>query len=178
MQAYVLLLRGINVGGSGKLPMADLRNMLSTLGAADVATYIQSGNAVFRSGNDPETLAKAVADAIETGFGFRPSTLVLPGADLQKARDAFPFKAALDAPKTGHIWFLSAKPSPDLEALQALKTPDEEFALTGTTFNLYAPSGIGRSKLAAKVEKLLGVAATARNLNSVAKLCDMIAALD
>lgn len=171
---YVLLLRGINVGGHGKLPMADLSALLAGLGARDVATYIQSGNAVFSGDFTPRILAAEIEDRIEAQFGFRRDALVLTGAEILAARAGFPFAAAFDAPKTGHVSFLKSPAQPDLGAMQALAAPDEEFRLAGQVFYLYAPSGIGRSKLAAKVEKLLGVLATARNLNSVRKLCEMV----
>ncbi len=177
METFVLLLRGINVGGTGKLPMADLRTLLIELGARDVATYIQSGNAVFRSEFDARDLAQRLEDQIETRFGFRPDALIMSGAELTAILNRFPFPAAFDAPKTGHILFLTGPPQPDLDKMQEIGAPDEAYALDDTCFYLHAPSGIGRSKLAAKIEKLLGVSATARNLNTVSKLAEMVAAL-
>ncbi len=177
MAGYALLLRGINVGGTGKLPMADLRDLLAKLGADHVSTYIQSGNAVLTSDLPAADLARQVEDAVEARFGFRRQAVVIPAQDFLAMRAAFPFKPAFDAPKTGHMWFLSGPAQADLDAMQGLAADDEAFALLTGCFCLHAPSGIGRSKLAAKVEKLLGVAATARNLNSVNKICDMLSAL-
>jgi len=178
MARHVLLLRGINVGGAGKLPMAELRMILARLGAGNVATCIQSGNAVFTSEIAPDSLGPAIADAINAQAGFRPTTLVLPAREFLTALERFPFPAALNAPKTGHVWFLSETPdAPDLDGLRALATRDEACALADRQFYLHAPSGIGCSKLATKVEKLLGVTATARNLNTIGKLADLLNAL-
>ncbi len=176
MKTWVLLLRGINVGGTGKLPMAGLRVLLGELGAENVATYIQSGNAVFTGDYDADKIARRIEDEVETHFGFRRDALVLPAGAMIAARDAFPFPEAVEAPKTGHVWFLTSTARPDLDAMTALATDNERFALGDGTFYLHAPDGIGRSKLAAKAEKLLGVPATARNLNTVNNLCDLAAA--
>ena len=178
MQSWVLLLRGVNVGGHGKLPMADLRALLTGLGCADVATYIQSGNAVFTGAFDAAKLADQIASAIQTAHGFRPAALILPGEDLHAIHRGFPFPEARDDPKTGHVWFPSAPATPDLGAMAALAAPDERFQMVNNTLCLHAPSGIGRSKLAPKVEALLGVPATARNLNSLSKLSAMITDLN
>ena len=85
-----------------------------------------------------------------------------------------PFPQAESNPKTLHLYFLADLPeAPDLEALDALKRDTERYTLAGKLFYLYAPEGIGRSKLAARVEKSLGVAATARNWRSVSKIMAM-----
>lgn len=178
MSAWVLLLRGINVGGAGKLPMADLRDFLTTLGAQNVSTYIQSGNAVFTGEIDPADFAPRLEEAIETHHGFRPRALILSRESFQQIADAFPWPEALETPAQGHIWFLARPPSrPALAALEELASPSERLKLTPQALYLHAPGGIGRSKLAAKAERLLGVPATARNLNSVSKLTALCAAL-
>lgn len=178
MAPFTLLLRGINVGGSGRLPMADLRALLGELGCIRVATYIQSGNAVFKTGAAPAKLARRIEEEIERRHGFRRTALVLPAEAILRAHDDFPFREAFESPKTGHVWFLTGPASPDLAAMQTIAAPGERFALGPGTFNLHAPDGIGRSKLAQKAEELLGVAATARNLNTVKKLAGMLSELD
>lgn len=176
MEDYILLLRGVNVGGTGTLPMAALRSLLTGLGARDVATYIQSGNAVFRGDFAPAALADEIETAIEAAHGFRPAALVLTAERLAAVHAGFPFAAARQDPKTGHIWFLARAPTAvDRDAISALAGPDERWALAPGAFYLHAPSGIGRSKLAARVERLLGVPATARNLNTVNRLVAMAA---
>jgi uncharacterized protein (DUF1697 family) len=175
MKTWIALLRGINVGGHNILPMKELRALLETEGFVDVRTYIQSGNCVFgASESDAETLADLITERIEQNFGFRPAVLVLEKPDLDRAIADNPFAEHADDPKTIHLSFLKERPtSPDLEALRALQASSEHFELTQTVFYLHAPDGIGRSKLAAQVEKKLGVQTTARNLRTVLKLAEL-----
>lgn len=175
-KVFVALLRGINVGGRHKLPMKDLKSILEELGFTDVHTYIQSGNVVLSAGNDvPEDPAGAISDAIEARFGFRPSVWLVPADEFRAMAARCPFKT--DEGKTLHFSFLEAAPSsPDLAKLEELKSATEAFALIDDTFYLHAPDGIGRSKLAAAVERSLGVDATVRNWNTVRKLLELIAA--
>ncbi|MEC7760981.1 MAG: DUF1697 domain-containing protein [Pseudomonadota bacterium] len=177
MTVWVLLLRGINVGGTGKLPMKDLKAHMEALGAEAPETYIQSGNAVFAGAIEPEAFAADLTARIEANHGHAPRILVVPGDDMIASRDAFPFPGGLERPKFANIWFCAETPAaPDLGRLDDLATDTERFALKGRWFFLDAPDGIGRSKLAERVEKALGVPATARNMNTVNKLCEMVQA--
>ena len=174
MLRWIVLLRGINVGGNNILPMKDLRALAGEAGGDDPQTYIQSGNLVVAL---DEATAPAFRDALGTGidkrFGFRPDIMMLPVGTVRGAVDACPFHPSQG--KHLHIWFMAAPPaSPDLAMIEGLAAPGEAFALTGDRFYLHAPDGIGRSKLAEKVERLLGVPATARNLNTCAKLVEML----
>ena len=168
---YVLLLRGINVGGRNKLPMNSLTALLESLGCRSVKPYIQSGNVVF-DGVDQEW-AELVAEAIADEFGFCPNVLCLTSEGFQDAVAATPF-ASHDG-KALHLYFLESVPeSPDFEKIDSIRSATERSALLDRCFYLYAPDGIGRSKLAASVERHLGVAATARNWNTVQKLKQML----
>ncbi len=174
MTIYVALLRGINVGGKNSLPMQDLRDIFAALGCEDVKTYIQSGNAVFRSVGARMLLSSNIAAAVKKRFGFTPKVLLLNVDDYQSILSANPFPDAIDDPKSLHVSFLSEIPSdPDLNSLQALASPTESCELLGNAFYLHAPDGIGRSKLAAKVEKCLGVPATGRNWRTASKLAEL-----
>ncbi|MEO1087012.1 MAG: DUF1697 domain-containing protein, partial [Acidobacteriota bacterium] len=175
MTTFVALLRGINVGGKNVLPMKDLKAMLTDLGAAGVRTYIQSGNAVFSAEADAAAgLGDRLADAIEAARGFRPQTLVLGAAELAAIADANPFPEATAEPKTLHFFVLErTPPAPDLDALRAIARDSERFELIDRCFYLHAPDGIGRSKLAAKAEKALGVPATARNRRTLSKILEL-----
>lgn len=173
MKTRIALLRGINVGGRNKLPMKELVPVLEKLGCGDVRTYIQSGNVVFRQDRD-DNPADAIAGAIEGEFGFRPGVLVIDETDLERAWDQNPFDATEG--KALHFLFLeSASAEPDLERIEALKAASESWLLKGRVFYLHAPDGIARSKLAAGVEKCLGVTTTGRNANTVARLRAMVA---
>ena len=169
MNTHVALLRGINVGGHGILPMKELRALLEDLGLANVKTYLQSGNAVFQCrAKDARRLERKIGKAIRESRGFAPGILVLSLAELRSAVEANPFPAGEDDPKTLHLFFLKSRPeNPDLARLESLRARSEEFKLTESVFYLHAPEGIGRSKLAVKVEKALGVPGTGRNWRSV-----------
>ncbi len=172
MPTWIALFRGINVGGRNILPMKELVRDLQSLGLEDVKTYIQSGNAVFRAAReDAAALGAEISATIEGRHGFRPHVLLLSADQLADAIASNPFPEAEAEPKTLHVSFLaSLPPAPDLDALAAVKAPSERFHLTDRVFYLHAPDGIGRSKLAAKAERLLGVPITARNWRTVDKL--------
>ncbi len=169
---YVVLLRGINVGGRNSLPMRDLRDILESLGHEDVTTYIQSGNVVLSASSPPDGVALSVA--VENRFGFSPRVLVVPGPAFEAVAEANPYKDEAAEPKHLHIWFLAGPASPDIDAMEARKGPTERFTLTDNALYLYAPDGIGRSKFAADAEKLMGVEGTGRNLNTVRKILELL----
>ncbi len=165
----VLLLRGINVGGGNKLPMVDLRAILESLGARDVQTYIASGNVVF-SGDVSEN---AISGAIEAAKGFRVRVMVLNADSFRLIAKACPF----DAPegKMLHVWYLTGPARFDDDLAAELKAQSEQYHVTDRAIYLLAPDGIGRSKLAEKMDKVAGVQTTARNWNTVTKLLEMLA---
>ncbi len=177
MTTLIALLRGINVGGNNKLPMKELSALLEEMGLREVQTYIQSGNVVFRCDlKNKAALATKITTAIKAKHGFAPHILLLEEAELKKAMAGNPYPEAESEPKSLHLFFLDEAPHlPDLQALEALKTQSERFKLAGKVFYLHAPDGVGNSKLAARTEKLLGVAASARNWNTVCKLAEMAA---
>ncbi|MFI8214411.1 DUF1697 domain-containing protein [Streptomyces sp. NPDC085932] len=177
---YAALLRGINVGGSRKVPMADLRALLENLGHEDVRTYLQSGQAVFSSGHgDEESLAAELAHGIERQFGFGVDVIVRDHAYLRAVADACPFPAADLEPKQLHVTYFSAPVTPERfgQLDQAAFLP-EEFRLGDRALYLYAPDGLGRSKLAEQLARprfTKGVIATTRNWNTVLKLVELTA---
>ncbi len=174
MKTYIALFRGINVGGKNVLPMKELVAMLEDIGARNVETYIQSGNAVFQSEASAPALSNEISSTVERSRGFRPQVLVLGVEDLRKAIEANPFPEAESEPKTLHLLFLASVPkAPDLEALDSIRAGRERFALEDGVFYLHAPDGIGRSRLAASAEKLLGVSSTGRNWRTVRKIMVM-----
>lgn len=176
MSAYVVLLRGINVGGRNILPMKAFREILGAAGCENVATYIQSGNAVFRHAGSARDISSAVSAAIESDFGFRPSVLILTADDFQAIAAATPFLEDMQEPQHVHVSFLrEAASNADIARMRGLAADDEAFSLTDQAFYMHAPSGIGRSKLAGAVEKCLGVDATGRNWRTV---CKILALLD
>lgn len=178
MTVYVALLRGINVGGRNILPMKDLRELLANLGCKDVATYIQSGNAVFHHPGETREVSDSIADAIETDFGFRPSVMVLAAEQFAEIAAANPYADVAVEGKNAHVWFAGeAITNADEARLKELATASEEIALTEKALYLHAPDGIGRSKLAGSVEKCLGVEGTGRNARTVGKIEDLVSKL-
>jgi uncharacterized protein (DUF1697 family) len=171
MSVYVALLRGINVGGKHVLPMQQLRETLASLGCEAVRTYIQSGNAVFQYKADSKSLGAKIQSAIDKQFGFATRVHVLALDDFLSIQMRNPFPEAVDVPKSLHVAFLADIPQTSkLDELDALRAPDERFVLDANAFYLHAPDGIGNSKLAAKIEKCLGVPATSRNWRTVEKI--------
>jgi uncharacterized protein (DUF1697 family) len=172
MAVRIALLRGVNVGGAGKLPMAEFRVMLEGLGLGRVQTYIQSGNAVFESALPPEVLETMIRDEVASRFGFAPETFVLTAEEIAGALADHPFAGA--DPARVHVFFLRETPTPDEEALRALALPGDSWQVGPRRFTLHTPGGIGRSKLAARLEKVLPGPMTARNLRTLAALMQMV----
>ncbi|RKZ10906.1 hypothetical protein DRQ32_06690, partial [bacterium] len=154
---WIALFRGINVGGHNKLAMKELRADLESLGCEDVGTVIQSGNAVFRSPARSATrLADSISACIEDRHGFRPAVLVLSRAELKAAVEGNPFTGDTVDPARLAFFFLTSDPEPAaVKRLKPLKSSSERYALAAGVFYLHAPDGVGRSKLAATVEKTL-----------------------
>lgn len=177
-EVWIALLRGINVGGAGKLPMAAFRALLGNLGCESVATYIQSGNAVFRSAAPAGTLAPAIAAAIAEAHGFRPAVLLLTLTEMEAALAANPFPVPAEQGQTVHLFFTEgALDGLDLTPIEALARNGERVAVRGRTLFLHAPAGIGRSELAAKLSRHLPGPATARNLRSTLAIAALARAL-
>ena len=176
MQTWIALLRGINVGGRNKMPMAELRAGLEAAGFCSVRSYIQSGNVVFdATPTSKYALAKRLDEAIERRFGFLPEIFLLTTTDFQAAIDNNPFPDAVSEPKTLHFYFLECVPnSPDVDSINNMVTSTERYELIDTIFYLHAPDGVGRSKLASSVERRLGVSATARNYKTIQALSTML----
>jgi len=175
MKTWIALFRGINIVGNNRLPMKDLKVLLEKNACVDVQTYIQSGNVIFRSAApDPSRLAKQLSAAVSARHGFEPHVLVLTPRELANAVAGNPYPEADEHPATVHLFFLAARPKkPDLESLESLRTSTERFTLKGKVFYLHTPDGFGRSKLASRAERLLGIEATARNWRTVTTLVGM-----
>ncbi|RPJ84391.1 MAG: DUF1697 domain-containing protein [Acidobacteria bacterium] len=175
MNTYIALLRGVNVGGNHMLPMKELKLLFEQNGCSDVRTYIQSGNVVFCSRiSETSRLEKRLATCVSKSYGFEPKVLVLTTEELEIAAANNPFPEAEADPKSVHLFFLTSTPEAlDIPSVEALKAPSERFELSGRVFYLHTPDGFGISKLAGRVEQLLGVPATARNWRTVTTLLEM-----
>jgi uncharacterized protein (DUF1697 family) len=177
MPTYVISLRAVNVGSTGKLPMSDFRKVLAGVGCVNVETYIQSGNAVVDAKCSSSSLTKMVAAALEKQMGAPGPVIVRTHEELERAIAANPFaaEAATDAARV-HAVFLSGVPSAAKAAgLEQIVTKyparRDRYHLAGDTLYLHLPDGAADSKFTAQtVDRVLGVTATARNWNTVLKL--------
>ncbi len=177
MTSYVALLRGINVSGHNKLPMADLRRLLEALGYEAVATYIQSGNVVFTSPAKEADVARDIAAAIKDEFGFDVPVVVRSRAQLTKVLVHNPYLEANADPSKLHVTFLASKPAAaSIATLDPERSTPDEFTVRGREIFMFLPNGMGRSKLTTDYfERRLGTSATAWNWNTVNKLLDLMA---
>lgn len=173
MTRYVGLLRGVNVGGKNKLPMADLRALFESLGYADVQTFIQSGNVVFSSATavQPGTLATAIHEE----FGLDVPIVLRTGAAMGTVLRNNPFHDR--DPAALHVGFMATAATPSvIGALDAGAFAPEQFTISGKEIYLYLPNGMARTKLPAYLDRRLKIPTTVRNWNTVAKLVELTAA--
>ena len=175
MNTFIALLRGINVIGKHSLPMNELVALLEDLGARNVKTYIQSGNAAFQSSKKNASLiAYRLTDEIEKRYGFAPHVLVLGIDAIERAIAQNPYPEAETDPSNLHLGFMASTPqNPDLKKLDRLRKASERFHLSDHVFYLHTPEGVGKSKLPASAEKLLGVPMTYRNWRTVCKISEI-----
>jgi uncharacterized protein (DUF1697 family) len=179
MASHVALLRGINVGGRNKVPMAELREVVTSLGHTEVTTYIQSGNVLFTTGErDIGKLASDLEAAITGTFGLKSSVVVLAREDLAGVLDRNPYPEEPN-PKLVHVVFLSAEPPPALldrvqaaQSAAAAKSSRDTVTVIGPVLFLHTPDGFGDSDLAQAVLRILGTA-TARNWATATKLLSL-----
>ncbi|MFT4077175.1 MAG: DUF1697 domain-containing protein [Asticcacaulis sp.] len=175
---WICLFRGINVGGNNKLPMKDLTKVMLAAGLSDVKTYIASGNVLLGSDLDQATLEKLMGDLVETNFGFRPSIFLITLSHLEKVLAENPYRDREHQGKAQHVFFFKAPPEKvHRDLLDSLKIDSEAYEITDEVMYLYAPEGIGRSKMAEKLARAIKADMTARNLNTVETLKDMAATL-
>jgi len=170
----IVLLRGINVGGHAKLPMAQLREIGEGIGLEEVRTYIQSGNLVATTPLAPATVAERLRVAIEEATDLDVPIIVRTAAQWRDVIGSNPFPGAASIGKTLHVAFLDGAAPDELVGFDASDFAPEEVAVRGSEVYLHLPDGIGRSKLAIKLNRLPGASAgTARNWNTVLKLAEL-----
>jgi uncharacterized protein (DUF1697 family) len=176
LPSRIALLRGINVTGHNKIPMAELRQLCAGLGWADVQSYIQSGNLVFRSeamaGNLEEELEAAIVDE----FGFQVPVVVRSAQAWEDYVKHNPFPAVAVEEPNRLLLTLSKGPlqAGALDALNARADKGERVDRVGDVLYIHYPEGVGRSKLTpALLNRLVCSPVTARNWRTVLKLADI-----
>ena len=172
MSPWVILLRGVNVGGAGKLPMAEWRALLAEQGFDRPETFIQSGNAVIGSDLPREAIAARIGEGIASRFGFRPEVFVRRPEEIEALRADHPF--AGDDPARVYVFLLGGAPDGiDPDRIAALAARGERWVMSEAAFVLSAPEGMGRSVLAERIGRILKVPMTARNLRTLQALAEM-----
>jgi uncharacterized protein (DUF1697 family) len=179
MNAYVALLRGVNIGPNKRIAMADLRALVEGLGYDDVKTLVNSGNVVFTVERKKvnATLAREIEAALRERHGLDVGVVVRSGGEMAKIVANNPFPEAAATPKLLHVSFLDRKPEPDkVAALQEVDRGEDDFRVIGTEVYLSVPNGLSGAVVNVNgLDKALGVVATSRNWNTVTKLVDMVA---
>ncbi len=166
----VVLLRGVNVGGHNRVPMAELAALLTELGCTDVRTFIQSGNAVVgASAALARRLPGAVAAAIEARLGLRVPVIVRSATALAAAVRDNPFVARGAEPSTLHIGFLAEAPSAAaIATLDPDRSPPDAFELRGRELYLCFGKGVATTRLTnAYFDRVLATTTTVRNWSTV-----------
>jgi len=177
MSVVVAMLRAVNLGPHNRIKMEELRGVCGALKLRDAQTHVQSGNVIFRCDErDTSKLAKRIEDAIEKKFGFRCDVVCRTTAEMKKVVAKNPFAKRRDIhPGKLLVTFLSDDPGEEARAsIRALKIDPEELWIEGRECFVYFPNGMGRSKFNwPKIGRMLKVAGTGRNWNSVTKMLEM-----
>jgi len=172
----VALLRGVNVGGKHRLPMKDLASILEKAGCRDVRTYIQSGNAAFAAGASlvrriPDLVSRAIIDR----FGFESPVVLRSLEEMEAIARGNPFLRAGADERMLHVSFMKDRPAALRAAsLDPLRSPPDEFVVSGREIYLRLPNGGARSRLtSAYLDSRLGTTTTVRNWRTVLALLDL-----
>ena len=174
----VAFLRAVNVGGTGKIAMADLKALAADIGLGEPKTLLQSGNLVFEAGaKSPAALEALLEREVESQLGLKTEFMVRTGSNLKEiiAHNPFPTEAKND-PARLHVFFLKTDTTKSaVAALNAAIKGRETAKGQGSEIYISYPDGMGESKLTtAIIQRHLGTRATARNWNTVNKLAEMI----
>jgi uncharacterized protein (DUF1697 family) len=177
MEKFVALLRAVNVGAR-KVPMAQLREVCAGLGWSEVATYIQSGNAVFEAAAGQAELEQQLEAALGARFGFAVPVMVRSAKQWAAYPGANPFPEAAEKEPNRLMLMLSKQPpaAGAAAALQERARDGEQVAAAGDAIWIHYPGGAGTSRLSPSlIDRLIGSPATARNFRTVLKLEEMLA---
>ncbi|MGZ4160254.1 MAG: DUF1697 domain-containing protein [Neobacillus sp.] len=179
MTIYIALLRGINVGGHKRIKMADLKQLLETIGLRNVKTYIQSGNVLFESEEETDQLRQRMEEEINKNFGFPVPVILRTAQEFERIFKSCPFPTeSLPQGESVNVAFLSGVPSEEgIEYLSTVESNRDEYKIEGKDVYLYFGQSILDSKLATQLPKL-GVQATVRNWKTVTKLAAMVEAMN
>lgn len=171
--AYIVLFRG--VGGKTQLPVQPLREVLRAAGFENVATYINSGNALVQSALPRQDILRLIAEVCEREFGFTKEIFILSASEWSALIEKNPFASEFIEPKHLHAVVLAEAPLAErVELVKNYAVEGESISIIGKVAYLHTPHGFGTSKLAVKFDKSIGVSNTARNWNTVLKLMQLV----
>jgi uncharacterized protein (DUF1697 family) len=177
MKTYIALLKGINVGGHKKVPMAELRTMLINAGFQNVQTYIQSGNIIFQSSEKTSELETKIENLIASNFGFEVSVIIKTNKELQTIFEGSPFSKE----KKEKSYFIMLNRIPEInlvEEVDQLIYENEEIIIKNDCLYFYCSAGFGKTKFNMNTYKRkLKLIGTARNYNTMVKLLSLSAEL-
>ncbi len=175
MKIYIALLKGINVGGHKKVPMAKLRELLNSEGFENVQTYIQSGNIILQSSDAAASVEEKIHKAILSHFGFDVSVIAKTREELQTIFDASPF--AKEKREKSYFIILNAVPEVGLvQEAEKISYENEEFKIIKNSLYFHSSAGYGKAKFNMNTfERKLNVIGTARNYNTMVKLLSLSA---
>ncbi|WP_339663460.1 DUF1697 domain-containing protein [uncultured Polaribacter sp.] len=170
MKKYIVLLRGINVSGKNRIPMADLRDLLDDLGFKNVQTFIQSGNIILESDEGKSGICTKIKAGIQDKFGYDVPVMARTIPEWKKAIENYPFP--LENEKIVAFVFLNRKIYESKIDVKGIN--DDAYFIDNDMIYIYCPSGFGKTKLSNKLfEKKLQVTATTRNYNTTVKLLEL-----
>lgn len=173
MNNYIVLLRGINVGGHKKFPKAEQLQMISDLGFQNTQVYIHTGNWIFSASEGVSEIKTTIEKAILAKFGWEVPVLVLKASEVEQIFNACPFSEEIK--EQSYFTLLQSVPTSDsLEELNALEYKDEAFHVTPRCIYIFYKKGAGVAKFTNTViERKLKVSATSRNFRTMAKLINL-----
>ena len=170
MKTYIVILRGINVSGKNKLPMADLRELLSTLNFQNVQTYIQSGNIILDSDETKSNVCQKIKEGIVSKFGYDVPVLIRTISEWEKAIANNPY------PTENHkiLGFAFLREIPKEKSFEITGTEEDVYTIIEDVVYIYCPTGMARTKLTNNLfERKLKVTATSRNFRTTLKLLEL-----
>jgi uncharacterized protein (DUF1697 family) len=177
MSVFVTFLRGVNMAGHCTIKMADLISLYKKLGFKDAVTYIQSGNVIFTSADNEETIASGIENAILKKFGYTVPVMVRTADEIQKINQLNPYIHDKDFdPAKSAVIFLYGEPDRDqLLKVADVNYPPDRFKVTGKEIFIYCPNGFGRTKLYTNFfENRMKVTGTARNWKTVTAIMEIV----
>ncbi|PQJ83013.1 DUF1697 domain-containing protein [Polaribacter glomeratus] len=170
MERYIVLLRGINVSGKNKIPMAALRQMLHNMKFLNVQTYIQSGNIILDSNKTKAEICQQIKEGIKERFYYDVPVIIRTIPEWKKAIEKYPF--SLENEKIVAFAFLDR--TSEITAIEINNSGEDQYKIVNDIVYLYCPTGFGNTKLTNNsIEKKLNVIATSRNLRTALKLLEL-----